>query len=128
MTISFDFNPPAEGSRTVEVFFFQNDVFVHSRNVNACYTDSVYDEAATEARIDEIARGLESKIAAGAVTAPNLDEPYKEIETGDKKLSKAEKDARREAYEANLAQKKVDIAARKVKAEARKAAKDAEQP
>lgn len=43
----------------------------HTRDVNICLNaKGKYDAAATEARIADVARGVEVKIAAGAITNP----------------------------------------------------------
>lgn len=55
---------------TVPVKFEHGDV-VHDRAVNACLNaQGEYDAEATAARVDEVARGVEYKIAAGAIKAP----------------------------------------------------------
>lgn len=55
--------------RTVPVTFRQGSV-VHERQVNACHDESgTYDAAATAQRIEEVARGVATKIALGIITA-----------------------------------------------------------
>ena len=55
---------------TVPVTFAHAGV-THRRAVNACLTsDGKYDKAATEARVAEVAFGVEHKIAIGAITNP----------------------------------------------------------
>jgi len=61
-------------TRQVSVTFEQGAV-VHSRPVNACHAeDGSYDEAATEARVADVGRGVAQKIAVGAIL-PTPDEP-----------------------------------------------------
>ncbi len=55
--------------RDIEVEFTDGSI-TQTRRVNVCYnSDGNYDEAATDVRISEVARGIENKIAAGAITA-----------------------------------------------------------
>ncbi|PVX30965.1 hypothetical protein [Sphingomonas pokkalii] len=50
---------------------FEHAGVTHTRDVNICTTaKGKYDTAATEARIAEIALGVEVKIATGAITNP----------------------------------------------------------
>lgn len=57
-------------SRSVPVTFTSGDI-VHKRSVNAVLKDDgSYDKAATKARVEEVARGVEHKIAAGVITVP----------------------------------------------------------
>jgi hypothetical protein len=50
---------------------FDHAGIVHERTVNACLDEAGnYDEAATAARVDDVARGVEHKIAVGAITEP----------------------------------------------------------
>lgn len=54
-------------TRSVPVTFTQGDV-VHARDVNACLDDDGgYDEAATQERVGQVARGVARKIAVGAI-------------------------------------------------------------
>jgi hypothetical protein len=54
-------------SRTVDVLFTHGKI-KHRRRVNACLTDGGdYDEAATEARVADVARGVLTKIEAGVI-------------------------------------------------------------
>ena len=56
-----------ETSRTVSVLFEHGGV-AHTRTVNACHDESgAYDADATEARIGEVARGVEVKIDMGVI-------------------------------------------------------------
>lgn len=60
-------------TRTVPVTFVHDGV-THSRAVNACLTDQgAYDQEATKARVDEVALGVEHKIALGVITNPPSD-------------------------------------------------------
>ena len=55
-------------SRTVPVTF-EHDGVTHARGVNACLDgDGGYDADATAARVADVARGVEAKIAAGVLT------------------------------------------------------------
>ncbi|WP_313539751.1 hypothetical protein [Sphingomonas sp.] len=48
---------------------FEHEGVTHTRDVNICRTTKgKYDAAATEARIADVALGVEVKIAAGAIT------------------------------------------------------------
>lgn len=66
--------PYETDARTVDVTFEQDGV-THSRSVNACFDEAgAYDEAATEARVAEVALGVANKIALGVITnAPATD-------------------------------------------------------
>lgn len=56
-----------ETSRTVSVLFEHGGV-AYTRTVNACYdADGQYDEQATAARVQEVARGVAVKIALGVI-------------------------------------------------------------
>ena len=46
---------------------FKHENITHKRDVNAVLTDGKYDAAATRARVQEVANGVEHKIAAGAL-------------------------------------------------------------
>ena len=55
---------------TVPVTYIAGDI-VHQRTVNACITAAgKHDRKATIARVEEVARGVAAKIAAGVITAP----------------------------------------------------------
>ena len=57
-------------TRTVTVTFEQGTI-QHRRSVNACLdAKGGYDEAATAARVDDVARGVAQKILVGAITEP----------------------------------------------------------
>lgn len=57
-------------TRTVTATFEEGGV-THTRPVNACLTsEGVYDEEATAARVEEVARGVSIKIANGAIVNP----------------------------------------------------------
>ena len=54
--------------KDIQVEFTEGSV-THTRMVNVCYdSDGNYDEAATDVRISEVARGVENKIACGAIS------------------------------------------------------------
>ncbi len=66
-------------TRTVAVTFEEGEI-EHKRTVNACHDrHGGYDEAATAARIDDVARGVAQKILVGAITVP---EPAPAFDTG----------------------------------------------
>lgn len=55
-------------TRTVSVTFTDGTI-THQREVNVCFdADGAYDDAATQIRLGEVARGVESKIAAGVIS------------------------------------------------------------
>ena len=56
--------------RDVQVRFTCDDTdCVHERSVNVCFdADGAYDAAATLVRVDEVAMGVEQKIACGAIS------------------------------------------------------------
>ena len=48
---------------------FTDGTITHERYVNVCYdSDGAYDEDATDTRINEMARGVENKIAVGVIS------------------------------------------------------------
>ena len=54
--------------RDIQVEFTEGSI-THTRMVNVCYdSEGNYDEAATDIRISEVARGVEIKIASGAIS------------------------------------------------------------
>lgn len=56
-------------TRSVLVTFTHGGI-VHRRSVNAVLTaNGGYDKAATKARVEEVASGVEAKIACGAIVA-----------------------------------------------------------
>lgn len=62
-------------TRSVPVTF-EHDGVTHQRNVNACIkADGSYDRKATTARVDEVASGVEHKIALGVITNPPAVDP-----------------------------------------------------
>jgi hypothetical protein len=101
MSITFAFDPPAAGETAVLVRFIRAGALIHERKVNAVFVDGVFDEEATEDRVEQVANGVKHKLEVGAV------QPHKEDEVGprpqdppsDKKLTKAEKEAERVAKE-----------------------------
>lgn len=66
--------PLAQGARAVAATF-EHEGVTHTRDVNACFVaGGGYDEAATAARIEEVALGVEQKIALGVIAnAPATD-------------------------------------------------------
>jgi hypothetical protein len=72
MSVTYTYNAPEGENTTVEVTF-TDETITHTRGVNAVFTDGAYDAEATEIRVSEVARGIENKIAVGAITAPAED-------------------------------------------------------
>lgn len=77
-------DPENEGESTVVVqenvrdinvrFTCSTSQCIHERSVNVVFdADGNYDEAATLVRCEEVGRGVEAKIACGAITAPVAD-------------------------------------------------------
>lgn len=69
--------PLEEGKTFVEVCFIEGDV-THIRNVNAVFTEDIYDEEATKQRVDEIALGVKVKIDNSVIK--NAEEPSEDKE------------------------------------------------
>jgi len=73
-----------EGDARIVGVMFTDGVVTHNRSVNAVFTDGAYDADATEERVCEVARGVENKIACGAISeaaeepGPAEDEPAPE--------------------------------------------------
>lgn len=60
-------------SNSVEVTF-EHDGVTFTRSVNACLDEEgQYDEAATAARVEAVARGVAHKIEIGVITNPRSD-------------------------------------------------------
>lgn len=58
-----------EGKKDITVTFTDEATgIIHERQVNAVFTDGVYDKAATIARVEEVGRGVAQKIASGVIT------------------------------------------------------------
>lgn len=90
MAVTFTLNEEYTGVRTVEIpategeeartelhptrsvsVTFTDGTITHQREVNVCFdADGAYDADATLVRIEEVARGVEQKIAAGVISAP----------------------------------------------------------
>ena len=95
MSITFAFDPPEAGKTSVKVRFIRGGVLIHERDVNAVFVDGVFDDEATEDRVEQVANGVKHKLEVGAV------QPHKEDDVAigppeppsDKKLTKAEKEA-----------------------------------
>lgn len=66
-SVTHSYAAPTGDEKTVDVTF-TNGTITHNRSVNAVFTDGAYDADATEVRVDEVAWGVESKIAAGAIS------------------------------------------------------------
>ena len=73
MAVTYTYNAP-EGTEPTIMVAFTDGTITHRRSVNAVYVDGSYDADATEARVSEVAAGVENKIAAGIITAES-DEP-----------------------------------------------------
>ena len=60
-----------EDVRDIQVRFTSEDSgCVHERSVNVVFTEGVYDEELTLERIQEVANGVEHKIACGVISQP----------------------------------------------------------
>jgi len=68
LNITYTYNAPEGENKSVDVTFTDGTI-THTRGVNAVFTDGAYDTEATEIRVSEVARGVEHKIAVGAITA-----------------------------------------------------------
>jgi hypothetical protein len=107
MAITFAFDPPEAGKTSVKVRFIRGGVLIHERDVNAVFVGGVFDDEATEDRVEQVANGVKHKLEVGAV------QPHKEDDgmdrppevPSDKKLTKAEKEAERVAKEETQAAK-----------------------
>jgi len=63
-----------ENVRDIQVRFTCTDSgCVHERSVNVVFTDGEYDEALTLERCEEVARGVEAKMACGAIQPPEAE-------------------------------------------------------
>lgn len=67
MAVTYTYNAPVETEPTIMVTFTDGTI-THRRSVNAVYVDGSYDANATEARVSEVAAGVENKIAVGVIT------------------------------------------------------------
>jgi len=74
MTVTYTYNAPEGEDKSVDVTFTDGTI-THARGVNAVFAEGVYDAEATETRVSEVARGVEHKIAVGAITAPAEEDP-----------------------------------------------------
>ena len=66
MSVTYTYNAPEGENKTVDVTFTDGTI-THDRQVNAVFTDGAYDAEATETRVAEVAKGVEHKIAVGAI-------------------------------------------------------------
>lgn len=69
MPVTYTYEAPVDGESEVSVTFMSGEI-THERTVNAVFADGAYDADATEARIAEVASGVENKISVGAIQAP----------------------------------------------------------
>lgn len=69
MAVTYTYDAPTGDEVSVNVTFTDGTV-THQRGVNAVFTDGTYDADATEARVAEVALGVENKIAVGAISQP----------------------------------------------------------
>ena len=69
MAITYTYEAP-EGDATVVEVTFTDGTITHTRSVNAVFVDGLYDADATETRVEEVARGVEHKIAVGVISVP----------------------------------------------------------
>jgi len=67
MPVTWTYSAPEGDNKTVDVSFTDGTI-THERSVNAVYADGSYDAEATEIRVEEVARGVENKIALGVIT------------------------------------------------------------
>jgi len=72
--VTYTYNAPESTEPTIMVTFTDGTI-THMRSVNAVYVDGSYDSDATEARVSEVAAGVENKIAAGVITAESGEPP-----------------------------------------------------
>lgn len=72
MAVTHSFKKPTGTDTVVEVTFTNDSPeFTHTRSVNAVFdSNGKYDKDATTARVNEVALGVENKIAIGAITPP----------------------------------------------------------
>lgn len=71
MSVTYTYLAP-EGAATTTEVTFDNGSWVHVRPVNVVFADDgSYDAEATEARISEVAVGVEIKMNVGAITPPS---------------------------------------------------------
>lgn len=68
MPVTYTYTAP-EGTEPTIMVAFTDGTITHSRLVNVVYVDDSYDADATEARVAEVAAGVENKISAGIITA-----------------------------------------------------------
>ena len=68
-SVTHSYEAPTGDEKTVNVTF-TNGTVTHNRSVNAVFTDGAYDAGATELRVDEVAWGVENKIAVSAISEP----------------------------------------------------------
>jgi hypothetical protein len=75
MAVTHSFKKPTGTNTSVEVTFTNDDpAFTHVRSVNAVFdSNGKYDKAATTERVNQVALGVENKIAIGAITPPAED-------------------------------------------------------
>jgi hypothetical protein len=69
MAVTYTYDAPTGDEISVNVTFTDGTV-THQRDVNAVFTDGTYDADATEARVAQVALGVETKIAVGAISQP----------------------------------------------------------
>lgn len=67
MSVTYTIHPPEGEERTVSVDFTDGTI-LHTRTVNAVFTEGVYDEDLTNIRVSEVAKGVENKIALGLIS------------------------------------------------------------
>jgi len=71
MAVTWKYDAPTGEETVVQVTYTETDPkLTHVRSVNAVFTDSKYDADLTEARVGEVALGVNNKIAAGIITDP----------------------------------------------------------
>jgi len=63
---TWSYNPPSENETTVEVTFTKGET-TQTRAVNAVFNNDAYDAEATEARVSEVALGVQNKLTLGVL-------------------------------------------------------------
>lgn len=74
MSLTYTYLAPEGASISTDVTF-SNGSWIHVRPVNVVFSeDGSYDAEATEARIAEVALGVENKMNTGAILPPTVDD------------------------------------------------------
>ena len=71
MAVTWKYDAPTGEETVVEVTYTETDPkLTHVRSVNAVFTSGSYDADLTEARVGEVALGVNNKIAVGVIIDP----------------------------------------------------------